>query len=297
MSSIRSSDWLLKKDRYAYGLIIPSLIVLFVVLFVPLLFSFYVSWFKWSLVGDVDKHFVGISNFVKLLTDAEVINSLRVTFIFVSVSIALEFALGIPIALLLNRPFKGCNLVRVIIFIPMMLSPTVVALMWRLILHAERGILNYILSFFGVGIIVWVGSKLALPTLIFIEVWMQTPFVILMVLAGLQAIPVHIIEASRVDGVNRWQQLVFIELPMIQPVLLVALIFRTMFALRNFPLPWVLTKGGPGNATNVMGIELYRRAFRYFEMGSAAALSWILVAVTAVVSLVYIKMMTREAVE
>ena len=285
-----------KKDKYAYKLIAPGVMILFLVLIVPLLFSLYISLFKWSLIGTEAKHFIGLKNFIKVLTDSEVLHSLKVTGIYVGFSVVIQFILGLGIALVLNRPFKGCNTIRVISLIPMMISPTVIALIWRVILHSENGVLNYVLILLGFEPKVWLASRLALPVLICIEIWIFTPFFILMILAGLQSVPQEIIEASLVDGANWWQRLTKITLPMIGPVIMVALIFRTMFALRNFPLPWVLTAGGPGNATNVVAIELYKRAFRYYTLGEASSVSWILVIITAIISVIYIKIMARESV-
>ena len=129
------------RDRYAYKLIAPSIICLFVILIVPLIFSLYLSTYDWHLIGNTKK-FVGLNNFFEVLRNKEVLHSLRLTFVFVLVSVALEFTLGIAIALLLNRPFKGYSIARVIMLLPMMISPAIVALMWRLILHSEKGILN-----------------------------------------------------------------------------------------------------------------------------------------------------------
>ena len=285
-----------KKDKYAYKLIAPGVIILFLVLIVPLLFSLYISFYKWSLIGNEAKHFIGLKNFIKVLTNSEVLHSLKVTGIYVGFSVVLQFILGLGIALVLNRPFKGYKIVRVISLVPMMISPTIVALIWRLILHPQKGVLNYILILLGFEPKVWLGSGLALSVLICIETWMFTPFVVLMILAGLQSVPQDIIEASLVDGANWWQRLTKITLPMLRPVIMVTLIFRTMFALRNFSLPWVLTAGGPGNVTNVVAIELYKRAFRYYDLGESSSLSWILVIITVIMSVIYIKITVRESV-
>lgn len=285
-----------QREGYAYRLIAPSILVLFTVLITPLLFSLYMSFHKWQLIGDVSRDFNGIRNYIKVLGNPEVIHSLKVTAIFVVVGVGLEFILGMAIALMLNRPFIGYNVVRVIMMLPMMISPAIVALGWRLILDPTKGVVNYVFHLLGMPLQTWLSTSAALIVLIAIEVWMHTPFVVLMILAGLQAIPVEISEAALIDGANWWQRFIRVTVPMIQPVIMVALIFRTMFALRNFPLPWVLTSGGPANATNVFGIELYRQAFSYYHLGMASAMSWILVFITAVMSIFYIRLTFRESV-
>jgi len=282
------------KDKYAYKLIIPSMICLFVILIVPLMFTLFLSVYKWNLIGD-SREFVGIKNFLDILSDKEVIHSLKITFIFVFVSVSVEFILGIAIALLLNRPFRGCNIVRVIMLLPMMISPTVVSLAWRLILNSERGVLNYLLILLNLNPQIWLGKDLAFPTIIAIEIWINTPFVLLMVLAGLQAVPEELMDATLVDGANWWQILTKVTFPIIKPVIMVAFIFRTIFAFRNFALPWVLTAGGPANRTNVFSIELYRQAFSYYQIGNSSAMSLILVVITVILSIFYIRMLSRES--
>ena len=284
------------KDKYAYKLIMPALILFFIVLICPLIFSLFLSFYKWKLTDIGPKPFIFIKNYVRLFSDSEVIYSLIRTLKFVALSVGLEIILGIGIALLLNLKIKSRNLIRVIILIPMMLSSSVVALMWRLILDAQQGILNYLLFKLGITPIFWFAKELALYSLIFIEVWMFTPFVVLLVLAALQVIPQEIIEASKVDGANSVQRFFRITFPMIRPAVSVVLVFRTMFALRSFALPWILTDGGPANATNLIGIELYKLAFSYYDIGKASALSWILVLITMALSLFYIRIISRESI-
>lgn len=281
------------KDKYAYKLIIPSMVCLFVTLLVPLIFSLFLSTYDWDLMGDF-REFVGMNNFINTLSNPEVIHSLKITFIFVFVSVSVELILGTAIALLLNRSFKGYKAVRVIMLLPMMISPTILALSWRLILHSEKGVLNYLLILLGLDSQTWLGGDLAFLTLIAIKIWISTPFIILMVLAGLQAVPEALIDAAIVDGANWWQRLTKISFPIIKPIISVALIFETMFALRNFALPWVLTGGGPANKTNVFAIELYRQAFSYYQIGNSSAMSLILVVITVILSIFYIRMLSRE---
>jgi len=281
-----------RDQRYAMRFIYPALIYLIVVLFMPLAFSLVASLFKWDLIGDTAREFVGAGNYIDSFGDEEVVKSFLVTFKFTAISIAVEMLLGFFIALFLNRKFRGNKIVRVVILLPMMLSPTIIALTWKLILNADRGVLNYLLEVvFGKGAAqVWLGKDFAMASLVFVEAWMNTPFVILMILAGLQSISQDVIDASLVDGTSRAQRMVYITIPFLRPVILVALVFRTTFALRNFALPWVLTSGGPANLTNVFSVELYRQAFSYYHVGYSSALSWILILVTFVLSVLYVKL-------
>lgn len=279
-------------DRYAYKYIYPALIFLLVVLIAPLIFSIIISFFQYDLIGFSDKKFIGLKNYIDVFRNEETINSFCVTLKFLIATITLEMVVGYLVALFLNRPFRFRKLVRIVVIIPMMLSPTIIALMWKMILNSDRGVMNYILeSVFGRrAYINWFGPKMALFTLIIVDVWLNMPFVALMVLAGLQGIPTDIIEASKVDGANPFQRNFYITMPLMRGVILVALIFRTTFNLREFPLPWILTSGGPANMTNIFGVELYRQAFSYYHLGYSSALSWILIIITFVLSVFYTRM-------
>lgn len=282
------------KDIYGYKLIIPSFFYLFIVLIIPLFFVSIFSGYEWNLVTRV-REFIGLKNFLDIMNDREIVNSLKLTFIYVFVSVSVQLILGVAIALLLNKPFKGFKIVRVVMLLPMMLSPTVVALSWRLILHSEKGVLNYLLSLLNIDPQVWLGTGLALPSIIAVSIWMNTPFITLLVLAGLQAISKDLTDAAAIDGANWWQELTKITIPIIKPIILIAVIFRTIFALRDFPLPWVLTGGGPGNETNFYSIELYRNAFRYYEIGRSSAMSVVLIIITLILSIIYIRSISRES--
>lgn len=281
-----------RKDRYAYNYVLPALVFMCVVLFVPLFFSLITSFFKWDLIGDTRRRFIGFENFIKVITDEDMHNSLWVTFRFLFWTVLLEMFFGYLLGLFLNRKFVGNHILRVIILIPMMLSPTIVALMWKIIFNGDRGIANYIIEqIFGPGSgVVWFSQVNALKVVIFVDIWLNTPFVALMVLAGLQGIPIELIEAADVDGATAWQKNRFIIIPSLKQVLLVALIFRTTFNLRQFPLPWTMTSGGPAAATNLVGIELYKQAFSFYHLGYSSAISWILIIITFIMSIFYTRL-------
>jgi len=177
-----------------------------------------------------------------------------------------------------------------------MVSQVVAALCWLLILDANGGLLNYIVMLFGFDKQVWLGQGWAMASIILVEVWQHTPFVTLIVLAGLQSLPKEVLEAASVDGASAWRQLWKVVLPLIKPIILVALVFRTMFALRVFTPVWVLTGGGPANSTLVAGVDIYRTAFRYHDFGMATALSWILIAVTTAITVFYMYVLRRESI-
>lgn len=278
----------LSEHRYAMRYIYPALFMLGLVLLIPLIFSLVTSLMRWNLVPRRIK-WVGLGNYVKIFKDPEVWHSVKLTMQFTVLSVSLEMLLGFLIALFLNIDFRGCKFVRVVVLLPMMLSPTVIAMVFKLMLNYDRGIINQALAaFLGSGAKqVWLGKEWAFWVVLFVDVWINTSFVVLNVLAGLQGVSVDIVEASVIDGANAFQRATRITIPLIKPVLLVALIFRTTFALRNFPIAYVLTGGGPANYTQFFALELYKEAFTKYNVGYASALSWLLIVITFIMSVIY----------
>lgn len=281
----------LSDHRYAMRYIYPAFFVLGVVLLLPLGFSIVASLMRWNLVPRRVK-WLGLDNYIKIFQDAEVWHSVWLTLQFTVLSVSLEMLLGFLIAMFLNGDFRGCKFVRVVVLLPMMLSPTVVALVFKLMLNYDRGVINEVIStLFGrAARQVWLGKDWAFFSVLAVDIWINTSFVVLNVLAGLQSVSVDIMEASVIDGANAWQRATRITIPLIKPVLLVALIFRTTFALRNFPIAYVLTGGGPANYTQFYALELYKEAFTKYNVGYASALSWLLIAITFCLSVAYTKL-------
>lgn len=284
----------LSDHRYAMRYIYPAFAMLALVLLLPLVFSVVASLMKWNLVPRRIK-WLGLGNYAKIFKDAEFWHSVKLTLEFTVLSVGVEMLLGFLIAMFLNVDFKGCKFVRVVVLLPMMLSPTVIALVYKLMLNYDRGVINEVVTaIFGSGAKqVWLGKDLAFMAVLFVDVWINTSFVVLNVLAGLQSVSVDIMEASVIDGANAWQRATRITIPLIKPVLLVALIFRTTFALRNFPIAYVLTGGGPANYTQFYALELYKEAFTKYNVGYASALSWILIVITFGLSVAYTKLTMR----
>ncbi|HBF37843.1 MAG TPA: sugar ABC transporter permease [Firmicutes bacterium] len=276
----------------SWGFLLPTLFILAVILIWPLCVSLKMSFFHWELARpDLGRPFVWFENYIQAFTDDDVIHSLNISAFFVIISLAFELIFGFIAAFLLAQKVKGIGVFRVLILLPMMLPDVVVGLMWKLLFDSRNGIINYFLSLLGIPQQIWMGANLAFPLIIMAEVWQQTSFFALILLAGLQAIPEELYEASKIDGATYWQELRYITLPILKPVMLVALIFRTMFTMRVFAPIWVLTGGGPGNATNLLSLKIYQEGFSYYNMGYAAALSWILLILTVIITYAYIKVL------
>jgi multiple sugar transport system permease protein len=285
-------------DRHAPTVLLgPAVLVLALVVAFPFLYSLVLSLHNWNLADrKATWTFVGLENYVAALTrDPFFWSAFKVTAIFLVGAVVTQMLLGLAIALLLNRQFRGQGLVRTIIMLPLMTTPVVVGLIWRFMYNPERGMVNYLLSFVGIAGPDWLGrQQTAMAAVILADVWEWTPFVALIVLAALQALPEDPYEAARIDGASGWQSFLYITLPLITPALLVAGLIRLMDAFKTFDLIYVLTLGGPGVSTQVLSLYTYKYGFKFFRMGYASALSYIMVFLIVVVANIFIIMTSRQ---
>lgn len=252
-----------------YRYVAPALGLLGGVALFPLLYVIYLSFHRRLLIFDISK-FVGLENYRFLLQDDRFWNALQNTAYFTAVSVSAQLLLGLGIALLLNRSFRGKDWVRALILVPWVIPTVVSARMWEWIYNPEFGILNFLLG----GKINWLGTPgLALHAAIFADVWKTTPFVVILLLAGLQIIPRDLYQAARVDGAGSWAAFRRITLPLLMPVLLVALVFRMLDAWRVFDVIYVLTGGGPANTTETLSLYAYKMLFQTLQFGYGSALA------------------------
>jgi multiple sugar transport system permease protein len=254
------------------GFLLPGLAFLFLIDLVPLLYSAWVSLYSWWLVRPRDVRFVGLGNYRRLLSDPEVWQSVGVTTIFTGGAVALEFLVGLALALLFSQPFRFLRPLRVLLLLPLFVVPVVGATMWRVIFHPEMGVLNYYLGVLGLGQPAWLSdARLALVSITLVDAWRTIPFMFLVLYAGLEVLPAELFEAASVDGASRWQAFRHITVPLLAYIMLVALLIRGMDAFREFDIIFVLTAGGPGTATQTIQLLNYR-FFGLGHMGLANAL-------------------------
>jgi len=251
----------------------------------PFIYGLYLSLCDYTIIMGAS--FRGLGNYIELFSDPAFLHSLKITFIFVFSAVALEFLVALGIALLVNRQFWQKRIFVSLIYIPMIMAPIVVALMWRMIFSPEYGPLNYFLSFFHLTEreIAWLSeSNYALFSLILVDVWQWTPFMFLVLYAGLQSVPPELIEVAQIDGGSRWNVFRYIILPFLYPFIVLGFLFRVMDAFKIFDSISVLTKGGPGTATQAVSWLSYLHGFTYFRLGYAAAMSLILYAIIMLIS-------------
>jgi multiple sugar transport system permease protein len=284
-------------DRTILHLFIwPTLILLIVWNVFPLFYSLYLSFTDFNAIANRPPNWVGFQNFINHLNNEQVWSYFAKTGRYALFAVALETIIGFSLAVLVREKFKGSGIVTTLILIPMMLSAAVVGLFWSLIFNPGYGIFNYLVSWTGIPITTdWLAStQLSMWAVIIVDVWMWSPFVMLLALSGLSAIPDYLYEAAVIDRASSWFQFWRITLPQVAPLLLIAVLFRTIEAFKAFDLVMGMTGGGPGDATRLISVEIYTRAFLgQFRTGTASALAYIVLIIIIAVSNLYITSLNK----
>lgn len=253
----------------------PAAAVLAVALLYPIGYMVYASFLDWNpsqRIGEAE--WVGLRNYGNLLADAAFRESFWVTLKFAAIVVGLEMALGVGLALLLDRKIRGLSLLRTIFILPMMIAPIVVGLMWRYMYHPTVGVFNRTLTSLGLEPVPWLSNgDWAFASIIIADVWQWTPFIFILALAALQSLPQSAMEAARIDGAAGWRQVWYIKLPLMMPVLIVAALLRLIDAFKVLEVILVLTNGGPGLSTEILSLRISRTASEFRELGYAAAMS------------------------
>jgi multiple sugar transport system permease protein len=285
--------------RLAYGLVAPALLAIGLVAFYPLVSDFWLSLHAKNLRFPAHgEPFVGPDNYLVLAQDARFWNALRNTSLIAAVSVSAELVLGMLAALALHRAVRGRGAVRAALLVPWAMTTVVTARMWDWIFNANYGVFNAVMIRLGLigGYRAWTASAdSAIWVVIGADVWKTMPFMALLLLAGLQMIPPELYETARIDGAGAWRLFWRITLPLLRPAILVALLFRTLDAVRIFDLPFVLTGGGPGYATETLSIYAYRVLFTNLDVGYGATLAFGTFLAVMAVALFYVKILGTEA--
>jgi len=279
--------------------LLPAALLLLLVVALPIARVIALSVMRTEMGEGFHLEWAGIEPYVRLWQDGRWWTSLRNTAVFTSASVAVEMALGVAFALLLHRRFRGRGLARAVVVLPWALPTAVMALAWSWIFNDSFGVANDLLHRLGIARepIAWLGhGGTAMFAMIAADVWKTTPFVTLIVLAGLQAIPLEVMEAARVDGLNARQRLMRITLPLLAPSLLVALAFRMVQAYGAFDLVYVMTGGGPGGATETVSLYAYQNYFRYLDFGYGSAIATQGVVIAIVLVLIVLRIARRTEV-
>ena len=264
----------------------PAVLIMAAACLYPVLSAFHLGLFDWNMGTPwSEARWVGVENFVSAFSNARVWSSLWTTLLFAAVCVSAEMVLGIALALALERPVRGTAFFRTLFILPMMIAPIAVGLVWRYIFDAQFGLINAVLALFKIAPMAWLAEPtLAFVAIVIADIWQWTPFVFIMMVAALANVDGAVIEASRIDGARWWQMTFMVKLPMIAHVIAITLMMRLIDAFRVLEVVYVLTFGGPGDSTEILALHIYKTAFVGQQLGVAAAISVLLLAVVALLS-------------
>lgn len=284
---------------FAQILLAPLVILLGVLTLYPVVRLIPLSFSSYTFEGGKSvETFVGLENYRRMLNDGDLPIIIRNTIVFVIVSVALEFVLALVLALAVNRENLVTNVLKAILVLPILVPPIVIGTVWRLMYNPDIGVINQMLRGVGLKGQNWLSDPdRALLAIILVDVWHWTSFVFLILLAGLQSIPREPIQAAQVDGASPWQILTTVILPLLRPAMFVAILFRTVFAFKVFDEVFLLTSGGPGNASEVLSLYIYRVQFRFTDFGYGALLSLLTIIFVVVAMVASNQMVRAKAVE
>lgn len=291
-------NWLRRQEREwrtGWAFALPGFSALAIVMGFPLLYALVMSISSQTLLHPQLLPLKGLDNFITVMSDPGFWGATWLTVIYSVVTVAGEFILGLGIALMLNRTVKMKPVYFALLTIPMAMSPVSVALIWRMLLQPNLGIVNHVIESLGGAPVDWLGNaNLALWTMAGIDIWQQVSFVILILAAGLASLPKDPYEAAEVDGATSWQQFWNITLPMLRPVAMITVVIQLINEFRTYDLPYVLTRGGPGTSTEVLSFFAYRRAFLGLSLNEGAAASFMLLLIVLAMTVVFFALLERQ---
>src|SRR3954454_17598839 len=284
----RNRGWSVPDSILPHLLLWPAMAALVLVFAYPLAYSFWISLHVYNITRP--PVFAGLNNYSLIVQDARVWEAFGTSFMFAGLSLILQFVIGFGLALLLHRIVLFRGVIRTIIIIPLMLTPVILGLNWRLMLNLDWGIINYFIRLLGFAPINFVNDpRWAMASLILVDVWHTTSFTVLVLSAGLASLPDEPFEAASIDGANGWQQLWYLTIPLLRPLILVILLFRSYELIRVYDIVFAVTGGGPGRLTETISFHIFNRMFNGFQVGYASAVSYVLFAVCLAWSIVIIK--------
>lgn len=273
-------------------LLTPTLIIMNLVGVYPLLHSLYVS-FTGMRPTNPTRHqgWVGLDNYVKAFSDDQFWHSIAMTGLFTASSVTLSLILAVLMAVLFNRRLPGFVIMRSLILIPMLITPIAVGLTWRIMMMPELGVLNYLLGLLGIEPFLWASSRqTAMLSMILVDVWQWTPFMFIIIFAGLKSLPKSPFESAAIDGAGPLTTFWQVTVPMLKPVIVIATLLRLLDAIRTYDTVYIVTRGGPDFATDLISVYLQRVNFRFFDLGYGAAASWLILIFVLIVVLIFVNL-------
>lgn len=288
----------LTKRQFGILLSLPAFVMILAVVGYPLGYSVYITFHRMNIArAGLGPQFVGLENYARVFERADFWKAFLRSSLFVVYDLCVGMPAGLAIAILLNQRFRFRGITRATILLPYVLSGTVLGLIWKWIYHPNHGALNALLHQLGLisEYIPWLAEPMrALHMVILVNLWQGTPWAIIMYLAGLQTIPLELYDAAKVDGASAWQTLFKVTLPLLTPITLAMLVLKTVWTFQVFDIVWVLTRGGPASATQVVSYYIYYSSFFQLKLGYAAAMSYVLLGIILILVVIYYRLIRHE---
>lgn len=280
----------LKDLTVRWSFMVPSIVLMVLLLAYPIFYTIEISLTRFDIATFSAGAWVGLDNYREVMADYRFWDSLWVTLVYLVIALPLQVALGFGIAFLINAEWAGRGFIRALFIIPMVVAPVVAGGIWRMMLDPLWGIVNHWLGFIGIGPLDWFGDPaLAMATIIIIDTWRWTPFIVLIATAALLALPKDVFEAAKIDGANWWSTLWSVAIPLLIPVIAATFVIRWLGAVKMFDIVLASTYGGPGKATNVINLFIYEEAFRSLRFAESAAMAVIVLVLTMVLTALFLR--------
>ncbi|MBB3527355.1 carbohydrate ABC transporter permease [Rhizobium sp. BK456] len=277
--------------RTGHLLLAPAFVLMNVVGFFPMVYSLYISLTDYNPTHGGASRFVGLKNYASALFDLQFWHAIGLTCVFVTLSVVSSLVLAVLMSLLFNLRYPGFIVMRTIILVPMLITPIAVGIVWRVMMMPDLGVLNYLLTAIGLQPQLWTSSaSTALISIVLVDIWQWTPFMFLIVFAGISSLPRSPFEAAAIDGAGPIRVFFSITLPLLRPVIVIATLLRIVDAFRTYDTTFIMTRGGPDFATDLVSIYLQRVNFRFFDLGYGSALSWITLLIITTIIVIFTKL-------
>jgi multiple sugar transport system permease protein len=286
-----------RKDRIlSWVFIMPVIIILLVTAFIPLGYGLVLSFFKYKLnMPGMKPLFIGFDNYINMFKDEMFVQSLTNNITFAILSVTIEVVVGIVVAMMLSDDSKRSRLITTILLVPMIIAPVAAGTLWRMMFDRTYGVINYLLSLIHLGPVSWLSDyHIAIFSIIFVDFWQFMPYVAVLVLSSLKAIPDSFIDAARVDGASSFDIFGKIVLPVISPVIIIVTMIRFIDAFKVFDTVFVMTQGGPGSSTEMLPTYIYRQGIKFFQVGYSSASAILFIIAMSVVAVLFNKLRTRQ---
>jgi len=274
----------------------PVILILTIAAFIPLVYGFILSFYKYKLnIPSMQPLFIGFDNYINMFKDELFVKSLTNNIFFALISVSSEVLFGIIVAMMLSEDTGKSRLMTTIILIPMIIAPVVAGTLWRMMLDRTFGVVNYLSSFLKMPPIAWLADdRLAIYTIVFVDFWQFMPYVAILVLSSVKAIPDSLIDAARVDGATAWNLFLKVILPLITPVIIIVAMIRFIDAFKIFDVIFVMTQGGPGSATEMLPTYIYRQGIKFFQVGYSSATAIVFIMAMSVIAAAFNKLRSYQ---